>query len=173
MLRSALSWKNTWRVHIVALGCIVLFLGVGSQVLVNAVAATDNNNNELTTLAVSAYTQNGRMTDGNWTHEGACAVSLSQFPLGTIIALYNADGSLNRQCTAEDTNASIEYGSLRLAMPGNPVDATHWGTHNLLAKALRVGWGQSGPPVFSTAVAPKLPPHINRPVRFRTKKAVS
>jgi len=152
MLRSALSWKNAWRIRIVALGCIVLFVGVGSQVLVNAVAATANP--EITTVTVSVYSQNRRMTDGNWTHEGACAVSPSQFPLGTIIVLYHTDGSFDRQCTAEDTNSDIDYGSLRLAMPDNSTAATQWGVHTLLARAIRVGWGQNGPPIFSTAVAP-------------------
>ena len=169
MLRSALSWKNAWRIRIIALGCIVLFVGVGSQLLVNAVAATDNS--ELTTLAVSAYAQSGLMTDGNWTHSGACAVSLSQFPLGTVIALYDPDGSFDRQCTAEDTDTSIEFGSIRLAMPDSTADAKNWGTRNLLAKALRVGWGQAGPPVFPTATPVTFPPHSSRalPPRLKTK----
>src|SRR5438132_11126610 len=98
-LRSALSWKNTWRIRIVALGMIVLFVGVGSQVLVNAVAA----NAELATVKVTVYTTSGKMADGRWAYLGACAVSVSQFPLGTILALYNPDGSFNRFCTAEDT----------------------------------------------------------------------
>src|SRR5450755_2724366 len=136
MLRSALSWKNAWRIRIVALGCIVLFLGIGSQVLVNVVAATGNP--EMTPISVSAYSQNTLMADGNWTHAGACAVSLSQFPLGTIIALYNVDGSFNRQCIAEDTTLSIDYGSLRLAMPGNIAGTVTWGVRNLLARPVRI-----------------------------------
>ncbi len=151
MLRSALSWKNAWRIRIVALGCIVLFVGVGSQVLVNAVAATAAGNPDITTVAVSADSQIKRMADGNWTHEGACAVSLSQFPLGTIIALYRADGSFDRQCTAEDTDSDIDFGSLSLAMPGDAAAALQWGERNLLARTLRVGWGHNGPPIFSTA----------------------
>lgn len=167
MLRSALSWKNAWRIRIVALGCIVLFVGVGSQLLVNAVAA--NTDSDLTTLAVSAYTHSGPMADGNWTHAGACAVSLSQFPLGTVLALYDPDGSFDRQCTAEDTNASIEYGSIRLAMPDNTANAQKWGTRNLLAKALRTGWGQAGIPVFPTATPVTFPPHSSMALPPRLK----
>ena len=171
MIRSALSWKYAWRIRVVALSLIVLCIGVGSQVLVNAFAASDNN--ALTTLAVSAYTRSGQMADGNWVHAGACAVSLSQFPLGTVIALYNPNGSFNRQCTAEDTDASIEYGSIRLAMPANTKAARHWGTHNLLAKTLRTGWGQAGPPVFSNPIQVTFPPHIQQslPARLHRKQA--
>ncbi len=39
MLRSVLSWENTWRIRIVALGTIVLLIMVASQVLVNVIAA--------------------------------------------------------------------------------------------------------------------------------------
>lgn len=39
MLRSVLSWENTWRIRIVALGTIVLLVVVASQVLVNVIAA--------------------------------------------------------------------------------------------------------------------------------------
>src|SRR5437588_12463578 len=109
MFRSALSWKNAWRIRMVALGIIVLMVGTGSQVLVNAVAAladTTGTNTDLVTVKVTAYAASGRMADGNRTY----AVSPSQFPLGTIIALYDANGSLVRQCTAEDTNKTIPYG---------------------------------------------------------------
>ncbi len=169
MLRSALSWKNAWRIRIVTLGCIVLFLGIGSQVLVNAVAATGNP--EMTPISVSAYSQNARMADGTWTHTGACAVSLSQFPLGTIIALYNVDGSFNRQCIAEDTASTIDYGSLRLAMPGDTARAIAWGVHNLLARPVRIGWGHDGPPIFPTVVSPAFPMPHWKPLaaHFRTK----
>src|SRR5579859_5495763 len=99
MLRSALSWENAWRIRIVALGFIVLSVGIGSQILVNAVAASSDTT--VTTLKVTAYTAVRRMTDGNWTHVGACAVAHAQFPLGTVLALYNADGTFVRQCTVE------------------------------------------------------------------------
>lgn len=144
MLRSGLNWKNAWRIRIVALGCIVLFLGVGSQVLVNAFAADSNTDTGVVPVTVSAYAMNGPMADGNWTHVGACAISPSQFPLGTIIALYNPDGSFNRQCTAEDIDGSIGQGHIDLAMPGNVSGAKNWGMHTLLARVLRLCWGNRG-----------------------------
>ena len=171
MLRSAFSWKNAWRIRIVALGCIVLFVGIGSQVLVNAVAATASGSPDITTIAVSAYSQHKLMADGNWTHAGACAVSVAQFPLGTIIDLYRADGSFDRECIAEDTDSDIDVGSLRLAMPDNAAAAIQWGVRNLLARTIRVGWGKDGPPIFVTTVVSgslfqqwKIPT-----VRFRIK----
>ncbi len=169
MLLKALNWNNAWRIHIVALGCLVLFLGIGSQVLVNAFAATGNQ--EMNPISVSASSQNARMTDGNWTHAGACAVSPTQFPLGSIIALYNIDGSFNRQCIAEDTASTIDYGSLRLTMPGNPTAARTWGVRNLLARPIRIGWGHNGPPIFPNVGSPAFPMPYTKPLaaHFRTK----
>ena len=171
MLRRALSWDNAWRIRIVVLGCIVLFLGIGSQVLVNAFAATGNP--EMTPISVSAYSQNAPMADGNWTHTGACAVSLAQFPLGTIIALYNIDGSFNRQCIAEDTSYSIEYGALRLAMPGNAAATITWGVHNLLARTVRIGWGHNGPPIFPTVVPHAFPKPYWKPLATHLRSNIS
>ena len=164
MFRSALSWKNAWRIRMVALGIIVLMVGTGSQVLVNAVAAladTTGTNTDLVTVKVTAYTASGRMADGNWTFAGACTVSPSQFPLGTIIALYDANGSLVRQCTAEDTNKTIPYGDIELAMPGNALSATQWGMRNLSAQVIRLGWGPGGPPnLAATSARPLSPIHL-------------
>src|SRR5947209_9961585 len=94
MLRSALSWKNAWRIRIVALGLIVMLVGVGTQVLVHAVAADA----EMMSVKVTVSTRSGLMADGKVTYLGACAVSLAQFPLGTRIALYDADGTFEREC---------------------------------------------------------------------------
>lgn len=168
MMRNALSWKNAWRVRIVALSLIVIVVGVGTQVVVNAIAA----NTGLLTLKVSAYSSQGRMADGNWTYAGACSVSTAQFPFGTIIALYNSDGAFNRQCTAEDSAAPSGYNHILLAMPGDQTAALQWGTRTMTAQVLRWGWG--GPaPVFPSAMpsgeqkAPhrntKLHPHPTRP----------
>ena len=150
MLRSALSWKNAWRIRIVALGFIVLVVGIGSQVLVNAFAADADTDAGLVAVKVSAYPISGRMADGNWTYSGACAVSTAQFPLGSIIALYNTDGTFNRQCTAEDTG--IGYGHIDLAMPNDEAAALRWGVRDLLAQVVRYGWGPGGAPeAFSTS----------------------
>ncbi len=94
----------------------------------------------LISVNVSAYTVEGTMADGKPTRVGACAVSIAQFPLGTILDLYNSDGSFNRQCVAEDTGGSISYGQIDLAMPGDSVGATQWGRRHLWAHVLRWGW---------------------------------
>ena len=173
MIRSVLSLENAWRVRMVALGIIVVVVATGSQVLVNAVAAfasTTGTNTSLIAVKVTAGDTSGRMADGNWTYAGACAVSPSQFPLGTIIALYDANGSLVRQCTAEDTNKTIPYGDIELAMPGNAPGVTQWGIRNLSARVVRLGWGPAGPPILAaTSAAPLSSNHVVRPpfARYR------
>jgi 3D (Asp-Asp-Asp) domain-containing protein len=95
-------------------------------------------------VQVSAYTIEGRMADGQWTRVGACAVSQAQFPLGTILSLYNVDGSFNRRCLAEDTGSGIEYGQIDVAMPGDAVGANRWGKHQMRVCVERWGWGADG-----------------------------
>ena len=86
------------------------------------------------------------MADGQWTHVGACAVSQTQFPLGTILSLYNVDGSFNRRCLAEDTGSGIAYGQIDVAMPGDAVGATHWGKRQMWVCVVRWGWGAADSP---------------------------
>lgn len=86
---------------------------------------------------VTAYSLQGRMADGNWTHWGACAVYTGQFPFGTIINIYNQDGSFNRQCIAEDTGSAITYGHIDLAFPGDESAAIQWGRQYLYARVVR------------------------------------
>jgi len=86
------------------------------------------------------------MADGKQTHVGACAVSTAQFPLGTILYLYNADGSFNRQCLAEDTGNDVHVGQIDIAMPGDAAGATRWGIRHLWARVARWGWGAGGTP---------------------------
>jgi 3D (Asp-Asp-Asp) domain-containing protein len=143
MFRTMLGWKNAWRIRIVALGFIVLAVGGGSQILVNSLASGP----DMITLKVTAYTTSGRMADGNITYPGACAVSSTQFSLGTVLALYNLDGTFNRQCTVEDTRSSLSYGHIELAMPGNTAGAMNWGVRYLNVQVLRLGWDKSGPSV--------------------------
>lgn len=161
--RGMAIWKNAWRVRAVALACIILFVGIGSQVLVNAFASSATTN--MAVLSVAASTQEVRMTDGRWAYAGACTVSQKQFPLGTVIALYNSDGTFNRQCTAEDTSSSISYGHIYLAMPGNTDDARNWGVRYLLAHIERWGWGRSGPPTIKP-VAGLVPIRIKTPMQI-------
>jgi 3D (Asp-Asp-Asp) domain-containing protein len=101
---------------------------------------------QLIPVQVRAYTIEGRMADGKWTYLGACAVSTGQFPLGTILYLYNADGSFNRQCLAEDTGGDIAYGQIDLAMPSDTASATRWGVRHLFARVMRWGWDGGGSP---------------------------
>ncbi len=162
MFRSVFTVQNAWRVRIVALGCIVLFVGVGSQVLVNALAATSGP--EPTIVKVTASTFSGRMTDGNWSYAGACIVSPDQFPLGSIIALYNNDGSFKLQCTAEDSNQTISYGQIGLILPGKTSETQSWGMQYLMVRVLRIGWGKYGPPLPPATTIPVAPlPHAHFP----------
>ena len=101
---------------------------------------------QLIPVLVRAYTIEGRMADGKWTYLGACAVSTGQFPLGTILYLYNADGSFNRQCLAEDTGGDIAYGQVDLALPSDTAGATRWGIRHLFARVMRWGWNEEGSP---------------------------
>ncbi len=158
MFRSVFTVQNAWRVRIVALGCIVLFVGVGSQVLVNALAASSGPDPDTIKVTVSPFA--GRMTDGNWSYAGACIVSTDQFPLGSILALSNNDGSFKIQCTAEDSNPAISYGQVSLISPGDPNAAQDWGTQYLEVRVLRNGWGNDGPltyqfsPLFTAHLLP-------------------
>jgi hypothetical protein len=142
--RSISIWKNAWGVRAIVLVCIVLFVGIGSQVLVNSFASGATTN--MAVLTVAASSEETRMADGRWAYPGACAVSEKQFPLGTVIALYNQDGTFNRRCTAEDSSSRIDYGDIYLVMPGDPAAVSQWGVRNLLAHIERWGWGSSGPP---------------------------
>lgn len=151
-LRRMSIWKHALRLRIITLSCLVLFVGIGSQALVNVFAA--NTTTDMMTLKVTAYANDGRMADGRWTYFGACAVSTRQFPLGTQIDLYNPDGTFYLACTAEDSSSSLSTGQINLAMPGNSVAALHWGTRYLMAHVTRWGWGNARPPFPYQALTP-------------------
>jgi hypothetical protein len=157
MFRSVFNVKNAWRVRMIALGGIVLFVGIGSQVLANALAATSGP--ETNTVKVTASTFSGKMADGNWSYTGACIVSPDQFSLGSVIALYNSDGSFNRQCIAEDSDQTITYGQISLMMPGDTAATRNWGTQYLAVRVLRIGWGKNGPPTRANVIVPVLHSH--------------
>jgi hypothetical protein len=163
MFRGMLGWKNAWRIRIVALSFIVLAVGGGSQILANTLAAGA----DMITLKVTVNTTSGRMADGNITYLGACAVSSTQFSLGTILALYNLDGTFNRQCTAEDTRSSLGYGHIELVMPGNAAGAMSWGVHYLNVQILRLGWGESGPSVPTTSSSQIVPSAYLHKIKLR------
>jgi len=104
-------------------------------------------NIKLIPVHVRAYTIEGMMADGKATHVGACAVSPDQFPLGTVLYLYNKDDhTFNRQCTAEDTGGDIEDGEVDIALPGDSEEATKWGQKDLLARVVRRGWDDNNAP---------------------------
>ena len=142
-MHSASIWKNAWSVRIIVLICIVLFVGIGSQALLNAFATGTTTN---MMLKVTAYSQDGRMGDGRWTYFGACAVSSAQFPFGTIIDLYDQHGYFTLECIAEDTGKGLGNGHISLAMPGDAYSALHWGTRTFIAQIARWGWGSEKPP---------------------------
>lgn len=165
-MRKISVWKHAWRLRIITLSCLVLFVGVGSQALVNVFAASTTS--DMMTLKVTAYANDDRMADGRWTYFGACAVSTKQFPLGTQIDLYNQDGTFYLACTAEDSSSSLSPGHINLAMPGNPDAALHWGSRYLMAHITRWGWGSAQPPISPqlltpTGTAPARPPHTFHP----------
>ena len=141
-MRNAVHWSNAWRIRIVVLSMLVIVLGVGSQVLVHAFASGTG----MMPVIVSASAEEGVMADGNWTYKGACAVPTAQFPLGTLLDLYNVDGSFNQTCTAEDTADNIPYGHIHLLLPGDRAAADAWGVHALLVHPERWGWDNDGPP---------------------------
>lgn len=163
-LRRYIHKVTIWHIRIAALGLLVVFVGVGAQLLVNAIASDSGSFN----VKVGAYDTRSRMADGNWTHPGACAVNNAQFPFGTVIALYTSDGTLSRQCTAEDTNKALGYNSIELAMPGDYVGALRWGVRTLLAQIVRWGWGSATPPNPLSAPSPGLwaPLQQRQPVRY-------
>lgn len=121
-------------------------LNVRNSTVVVATTTRTSQRPQLIPVTVRAYTLQGPMADGKQTHAGACAVSAAQFPLGTILYLYNADGSFNRQCLAEDTGSDIQYGQIDVAMPGDVNGATNWGTRHMWARVVRRGWGEGKSP---------------------------
>jgi 3D (Asp-Asp-Asp) domain-containing protein len=138
-LKNILSRSNIWHRWYVVVGCLALFVSLASLSSGTTFAARANP--AMMTLKVTAYSDQGAMADGHLTYWGACAVYPPQFPFGTVIALYNSDGSFNRQCTAEDTGGAIGYGHIDLAMPGDEAGASNWGVRYLSAQVLRWGWG--------------------------------
>jgi 3D (Asp-Asp-Asp) domain-containing protein len=127
-------------------------LKVRNSTVVTVTSTRTSQRPQLIPVTVRAYTLQGPMADGKQTRAGACAVSVAQFPLGTILYLYNADGSFNRQCMAEDTGSDIQYGQIDVAMPGDVNGATNWGTRHMWARVVRRGWGNSPTPLPTPVV---------------------
>lgn len=136
-VRSTLRWKHGWSMRIIAFSFIVLFVGIGSQVLVHTLTA----NAKMLSVNVTTYHEEGRMADGHWAYNGACAVSPAQFPFGTVIALYNQDGSFIRQCVAEDTTPTLKSGHIALVVPDGTTDLNKWTNRQLSFQILH--WGSN------------------------------
>lgn len=84
-------------------------------------------------VSVTFYTDEGLMADGQETHLGACAVWVKQFPLGTMIKLYDPS-NLNQavySCTAEDTGTHICNNNIDVAMPGQVSEAIQLGVKSM------------------------------------------
>jgi len=158
-VQNILSRNNIRHTWYVIVGCLTLFVSLASLSSGTAFAARANP--AMMTLKVTAYSDRGAMADGNSTYWGACAVYPPQFPFGTVIALYNSDGSFSRQCTAEDTGGAIGYGHIDLAMPGDEAGASNWGVRYLSAQVLRWGWGNGSIPQPVTTSQPTV---MARPV---------
>ena len=65
----------------------VFLLGAFSSV--HSSGATKAASNGLLAVAVTFYTDQGTMADGQQTHVGACAALVTQFPFGTQIQLFD------------------------------------------------------------------------------------
>ena len=72
-IRSALNWKNAWRIRVVVLSCIVIVLGVGSQIVVNAFVTNADAymQTPVPPYVISSTTANGQLNREpnpvNWT----------------------------------------------------------------------------------------------------------
>lgn len=87
----------------------------------------------LITVSVTFYTDQGFMADGQETHLGACAVWSKQFPLGTMIKLYDPSNLKQAvySCTAEDTGTHICNNDVDVAMPGQVAQAIQLGVKSM------------------------------------------
>ena len=87
----------------------------------------------LVPVSVTFYTDQGLMADGQETHLGACAVWVKQFPLGTMIKLYDPSDLTQAvySCTAEDTGTHICNNDIDVAMPGQVTQAIQLGVKSM------------------------------------------
>lgn len=94
-VRVALSRGNTWKVHIITLAFLVLFIGGGSQVLANA-AATGIKPSDLKPITAMAR---NKVNAGDPVKVSACIFLTSERHSLTKLAVLNGDDStLIRRC---------------------------------------------------------------------------
>ena len=88
---------------------------------------------KLIAVSVTFYSDQGFMADGQQTHRGACAVWAKQFPLGTMIKLYDPSDLSQAvyTCTAEDTGTHICQNNIDVALPGQDALAIQLGVKSM------------------------------------------
>jgi 3D (Asp-Asp-Asp) domain-containing protein len=97
------------------------------------IATPDTSSGGMQTVSVTFYTDEGPMADGQQTHLGACAVWTGQYPLGTMIQLYDPSNLTQPAyiCTAEDTGTHICQNDIDVAMPGQTALAIQLGVESM------------------------------------------
>jgi 3D (Asp-Asp-Asp) domain-containing protein len=92
----------------------------------------------LTPVAVTFYSDQGTMADGQQTHLGACAALVTQFAFGTKIQLFSPQ-NLNQpqfSCTIEDTGVHICQNNIDVALPGQTQRAIQLGLQHMQIKVV-------------------------------------
>ena len=94
-VRVALNKGNTWKVHIITLAFLVLFIGGGSQVLANA-AATGIKPSDLKPITIMAR---NKMSAGDPVKISACIFFANErHSLTKLVALNGDDGTVILRC---------------------------------------------------------------------------
>lgn len=94
-VRVILRSGNTWKMHIITLALLVIFIGGGSQVLASAVAASIKPS-DLKPIKIMAK---GKIADGDPIKISTCIFFVNQRHTLTKLVELNGDGSvLIRRC---------------------------------------------------------------------------
>ncbi len=130
---SAVKWENAWRIRTFALGLIVLVLGLGSQIAVNTLTAGA----QMLKVNVSAHV-NHSITLIKVNDASLCSVATSQFAIGSVLALYNSDGTFNRRCIAVDKEHGAKNGQISLVF-SDLKSVANWHTHQMYVQVVNNG----------------------------------
>ena len=122
---------------------LVFLLGALLTLYRSGVAKAAAAKSHLQSVAVTFYSDQGLMADGQETHLGACAALISQFPFGTEISLFGPSDLNNAKynCTIEDTGVHICQNDIDVALPGQSAEAIQSGLQHLLLQV--VGFNQT------------------------------
>lgn len=94
-IRTALRGGNAWKVHIITLTLLVLFIGGGSQVLAN-VAATGIKPSDLKPIQVMAK---AKIADGDPVKVNVCMFfARERRAMAKLVALNGDGGTFTRRC---------------------------------------------------------------------------